>query len=147
MRITYERATSSDIERLYLLCRQLIDDYENIECIDYERVLRWVRQKLETTIDEYTAVYAEGQKALFVTGLASEKQMEQVCGHLKAALPQTQIVCERNLVESASARRKLAEAEGVILVEERGNSKYSVIAQEIELAKNVNIDVIGVIVA
>ena len=77
----------------------------------------------------------------------SEKQMEQVCGHLKAALPQTQIVCERNLVESASARRKLAEAEGVILVEERGNSKYSVIAQEIELAKNVNIDVIGVIVA
>ena len=64
-----------------------------------------------------------------------------------AALPQTQIVCERNLVECASARRKLAEAEGVILVEERGNSKYSVIAQEIELAKNVNIDVIGVIVA
>lgn len=63
MRITYEIATSSDIERLYLLCRQLIDDYENIECIDYEKVLRWVRQKLETTIDEYTAVYAEGQKA------------------------------------------------------------------------------------
>ena len=84
---------------------------------------------------------------MFVTGLASEKEMEQVCGLLKAALPQTQIVCERNLVESASARRKLAEAEGVILVEERGNSKYSVIAQEIELAKNVNIDVIGVIVA
>ena len=50
-------------------------------------------------------------------------------------------------MESASARRKLAEAEGVILVEERGNSKYSVIAQEIELAKNVNIDGIGVIVA
>ena len=37
-------------------------------------------------------------------------------------------------------------AEGMILVEERGNSKYSVIAQELELAKNVNTDVIGVIV-
>ena len=65
-------------------------------------------------IEANAANYAEGKKALFVTGLASESRMEQVCGHLKAALPQTQIVCERNLVESASARRKLAEAEGVI---------------------------------
>lgn len=107
----------------------------------------WPDAVVYEMIEANAANYAEGKKALFVTGLASEKQMEQVCGHLKAALPQTQIVCERNLVESASARRKLAEAEGVILVEERGNSKYSVIAQEIELAKNVNIDVIGVIVA
>ena len=106
----------------------------------------WPDAVVYEMIEANAANYAEGKKALFVTGLASEKQMEQVCGHLKAALPQTQIVCERNLVESASARRKLAEAEGVILVEERGNSKYSVIAQEIELAKNVNIDVIGVIV-
>jgi len=107
----------------------------------------WPDAVVYEMIEANAANYAEGKKVLFVTGLASEKQMEQVCGHLKAALPQTQIVCERNLVESASARRKLAEAEGVILVEERGNSKYSVIAQEIELAKNVNIDVIGVIVA
>lgn len=106
----------------------------------------WPDAVVYEMIEANAANYAEGKKALFVTGLASEKQMEQVCGHLKAALPQTQIVCERNLVESASARRKMAEAEGVILVEERGNSKYSVIAQEIELAKNVNIDVIGVIV-
>ncbi len=107
----------------------------------------WPDDVIYEMIEANAANYAEGKKALFVTGLASEKQMDQVCEHLKAALPQTQIVCERNLVESASARRKLAEAEGVILVEERGNSKYSVIAQELELAKNVNVDVIGVIVA
>ena len=45
-------------------------------------------------IEANAANYAEGKKALFVTGLASEKQMEQVCRHLKVALPQTQIVCE-----------------------------------------------------
>ena len=63
MKITYDRAASSDIEPLYQLCKRLIDHYENVECIDYERVLRWVRQKLETSIGEYTAVYADGQKA------------------------------------------------------------------------------------
>ena len=88
-----------------------------------------------------------------LTGMPMEEEQENarpiaiMLNNLKAALPQVQIVSERNLVESASARRKLAEAEGVILVEERGNSKYSVIAQELELAKNVNTDVIGVIVA
>ena len=107
----------------------------------------WPDDVIYEMIEANAANYAEGKKSLFVTGLASEKHLEQVCEHLKNALPQVQIVCERNLVESASARRKLAEAEGMILVEERGNSKYSVIAQELELAKNVNTDVIGVIVA
>lgn len=63
MKITYDSATRLDIDRLYRLCKQLIDDYEHVEHIDYEKVLRWVRQKLETSIDEYTAVYADGQKA------------------------------------------------------------------------------------
>lgn len=63
MKITYKRAVNSDIEQLYQLCKQLIDAYENVECIDYERVLSWVRKKLEDSIDEYTSVYADGKKA------------------------------------------------------------------------------------
>lgn len=63
MKITYDRATSLDIDRLYQLCKQDIDDYENIECIDYEKVLRWIHKKLENSINEYTVVYAEGKKA------------------------------------------------------------------------------------
>lgn len=43
--------------------QQLIDAYENIECIDYERALRWVRKKLENSIDEYTSIYADERKA------------------------------------------------------------------------------------
>ena len=62
MKITYEKAASSDIECLYQLCKQLIDAYENIECIDYERALRWVRKKLENSIDEYTSIYADERK-------------------------------------------------------------------------------------
>ena len=63
MNITYSRATSSDIDQIYLLCKQLIDAYENVESIDYDKVLKWVQKKIETSINEYTAVYADGKKA------------------------------------------------------------------------------------
>lgn len=61
--ITYEKATPDDIERIYRLCKQLIDDYENVDSLDYDRVLKWVRRKIEGSIDEYTAVYIADKKA------------------------------------------------------------------------------------
>lgn len=45
MNVTYDKATIGDIEKIYKLCRQLIDDYENIDSIDYDRVLQWVHIK------------------------------------------------------------------------------------------------------
>lgn len=61
--ITYKKAASDDIERIYRLCKQLIDKYENVDSIDYDRVLKWVHRKIESSIDEYTAVYIAGKKA------------------------------------------------------------------------------------
>ncbi len=61
--ITYQTATVCDIEPIYRLCKQLIDDYENLESIDYDKVLKWVRKKIESSIDEYTAVFVSGEKA------------------------------------------------------------------------------------
>lgn len=61
--ITYEKATPDDIERIYRLCKQLIDDYENVDSLDYDRVLKWVRRKIEGSIDEYTAVHIADKKA------------------------------------------------------------------------------------
>lgn len=63
MNITYQKATETDIEPVCDLCRRLIHDYEDLESIDYPKVMQWVRQKLETSIGEYTAIYADGQKA------------------------------------------------------------------------------------
>lgn len=60
---TYEKASACDIEPIYNLCKQLIDDYENTDSIDYGKVLNWVRRKIEKSIDEYTAVFASGEKA------------------------------------------------------------------------------------
>lgn len=63
MHITYRKATVEDIEPIYALCKQLIHDHERLESIDYPKVMNWVRKKIETSIDEYTAIYANGQKA------------------------------------------------------------------------------------
>lgn len=62
MNITYDRAKNEDVERIYQLCKQLIHDYEDIENIDYDKVLNWVRKKIEKCINEYTTIYADGKK-------------------------------------------------------------------------------------
>ena len=63
MNITYRKATADDIEPIYGLCKQLIDDFEQLESIDYPKVMNWVRKKIENAIDEYTVIYANEQKA------------------------------------------------------------------------------------
>ena len=62
MELRYEPARPEDIEALYAFNKELIDRYEDIEAIDYEKVLHWVRRKLETRISEYTCVFAGNQK-------------------------------------------------------------------------------------
>lgn len=63
MNITYETAQSCDVEVIYRLCKQLIDEYENVGSIDYEKVLSWVHKKIETAIGEYTVICADCEKA------------------------------------------------------------------------------------
>ena len=63
MIITYEKATRDDIENIYHLCKSLINTYENIESIDYHKVLKWAHNKIEKCISEYTAIFADGKKA------------------------------------------------------------------------------------
>lgn len=60
--ITYRQATKEDILPIYGLCKQLIDDYEDIASIDYDRVLKWVFRKIESAIGEYTVIYAREEK-------------------------------------------------------------------------------------
>lgn len=60
--IACENASLCDIEQIYRLCKGLIDDYENIDSIDYAKVLKWVRRKIESSVGEYTAVFVSGVK-------------------------------------------------------------------------------------
>lgn len=63
MELTFVQAEMEDAERIYGLCCQLILDYETPGSIDLEKVLGWVRNKIESRIREYTTIYANGEKA------------------------------------------------------------------------------------
>ena len=63
MILTYGKASLDDADRIYKLSKSLIDEYEDVEAIEYDKVLRWVRNKIIGSIGEYTAVFADGVKA------------------------------------------------------------------------------------
>lgn len=63
MRLSYSPAQPEDIDQIYLLCKSLIQTYEQLDTIDLPKVLRWVRQKIESSIGEYAVIHADGQKA------------------------------------------------------------------------------------
>ena len=63
MKLSFDKAELSDVDRIYSLCKQLIDAYEDVDAIDYGSVLLWVRKKIERFIDEYTVIYADGKKS------------------------------------------------------------------------------------
>lgn len=62
MDIKYKSANNMDIEPIFKLNKALIDQYENIEIIDYQKVLSWVRNKIETHIQEYICVMFNEKK-------------------------------------------------------------------------------------
>ena len=63
MEITYRKAEFADAESIYKLSEELIYKYEDISAIDVERVLAWVRKKIENNIGEYVCVLADREKA------------------------------------------------------------------------------------
>ena len=62
MNLSFKQAKQEDIEVIFHLCKQLIDDYEQLETIDYSKVIEWIYKKIEKSIDEYTVVYYHFQK-------------------------------------------------------------------------------------
>ena len=63
MDLTYAPACPADAGEIFELCKTLIDRYEDISAIDYDRVLAWVRRKIEGSICEYSRILADGVHA------------------------------------------------------------------------------------
>lgn len=76
MDIKYKSADKSDIEPIFKLNKALIDAYENIEMIDYKKVLSWEQKKLESHIQEYTCVMLNEKKVGYYYFHQAEEKME-----------------------------------------------------------------------
>ena len=62
MNLAFVKATAEDIPMIFSQARDLIDAYEDITAIDYDKVLSWVKRKIEKHISEYVRVLADGEK-------------------------------------------------------------------------------------
>lgn len=77
MQLTYQPAQHNDIEVIYTLTKDLIDQYEDKTQVNEAKILAWVRRKLEARIQEYTCIFADGQKAGYYHFVSfDEKRME-----------------------------------------------------------------------
>ena len=76
MELSFQSATSQDMDLIFQLNRELIDRYENVQDIPYDDVLAWVRRKIQKHIDSYTRIYAGGVHAGFYRFIAHEENME-----------------------------------------------------------------------
>ena len=76
MELTFAPASAQDADSIFALSKQLIDDYEILETIPYDKVMAWVRRKIDTHISEYSCVFLEGQKAGYFRFHPNEGGME-----------------------------------------------------------------------
>ncbi len=76
MQLTYEQATPNDAERIFAMCKALIDQYEDVGSIDYDKVLQWVRRKIDAQISEYQRVLMNDALAGYVHFHPDGERME-----------------------------------------------------------------------
>ena len=78
MELLFKPANIDDIEEIYLLCKNLIDKYEDKSVIDYQKVLLWVKNKIEKRISEYQAIYYQGNRAGYVHCFINEDGIYEI---------------------------------------------------------------------
>lgn len=76
MNLTFVPATAADIDTIFALSKDLIDRYEDLNSIDYDEVLAWVRRKIEKKIGEYVCIFCDGKKAGYYHLCPAEGMME-----------------------------------------------------------------------
>jgi len=65
MKLQFISASESDIPVIYTQAKDLIDTYEDIASIDYDKVLAWVNRKITQCITAYSCVLINGEKCAY----------------------------------------------------------------------------------
>lgn len=76
MKLEYRPADTSDMEPLYELNKEQIDCYEDVRKIDYDKVLAWIRKKLEDSIREHSCIFWNGNKSGYFRFYLTNGKME-----------------------------------------------------------------------
>ena len=69
-------ASREDIPVIFSLAKELVDTYENLAAIDYDKVIDWMQHKISQNISAYTCVYVGIEKAGYYCLTAESDQTE-----------------------------------------------------------------------
>ena len=61
MMLQFYPAAEGDIPGIFEQAKDLIDTYEDLSSIDYEKVLHWVKRKIAANIGSYHTVKSDGE--------------------------------------------------------------------------------------
>jgi len=70
------KASKEDIEAIFSFNEELIKQYENTAEIDHNRVMGWVRRKIENFIDDYQVIKYNDEKVGYYYFHKNKKKME-----------------------------------------------------------------------
>lgn len=65
MNLQFVSAEDSDIPVIFAQAKNLIDTYEDLASIDYDKVLGWMERKITAHIAKYCCVTADGEKCAY----------------------------------------------------------------------------------
>lgn len=74
--ITYLAADQEDVPVIFAMSKDLIDTYEDIASIDYDKVLKWVLRKITQNITDYQCVLHNGIKVGYFRLITDDGQTE-----------------------------------------------------------------------
>lgn len=77
MNLQYHSAAAEDIDVIFTQAKQLIDAYEDIDAIDYEKVIAWVKRKITHHISEYRCVLLNREKCAYYR-LCSDGELDDL---------------------------------------------------------------------
>ena len=76
MTLTFLPAKREDLTAVFQLNKDLIDQYEDVTHIDYDRVLQWVRQNIEQQLPHFRRVMADDKLAGYFCLIPTEDKWE-----------------------------------------------------------------------
>ena len=127
----------------------------NDKLVDYKDIGRQgiYLKELGTISDQGIAMaaasirnFAKDRKKLFLTGMTSQAEFESACKSLQEYLSEYEIVYVRDVVHDPKSREELVTCDAAVLVEQKAETHYSDMKEEVTFLFDSGKEIIGIII-
>lgn len=76
MQLDFKKAKDVDKEIIYSMFCKLVEDYEDLKTVNFEKIKKWEKTKLDKFISEYDCIYLNEQKVGYIRIFKAEGKTE-----------------------------------------------------------------------